>query len=138
MLSRAGILQLEFTTLTEFGGPANPISASVTAIQAEHRSRMKIDPEGRISGDHPGKAWMLINTATTAGIAKEVDDGTQLILEAILSSATDASTAGTARIAATCASGIFMLTRHGRDVALPRFTQLTIALDRPVTLSSKH
>jgi len=135
MLSRAGILQLEFTTLTEPGGPANPISASVTEVQAERRSHMKIDPEGRINGEHPGKAWMLINGATTAGIAKEVDDGTQLILEAIISTATDASTAGTARIAATCVSGIFMLTRHGRDVVLPKFTQLTIALDRPATVS---
>jgi hypothetical protein len=135
MLSRAGILQLEFTGLTEPGGPVNSISASVTGVQAERRSHMKIDPEGRISGEHPGKAWMLINGATTAGIAKEVDDGTQLILEAIISTATDASTAGTARIAATCASGIFMLTRHGRDVVLPKFTQLTIALDRPATVS---
>ena len=138
LLSRAGTLQLEFTTLTEPGGAANPINASVTGIRAERHSRVKIDPEGRISGEHPGKAWMLINTATTAGIAKEVDDGTQLVLEAILSSATDASTAGTARIAAACASGIFMLTRRGRDVVLPKFSQLTIALDRPATLLLQH
>lgn len=135
MLSRAGALQLEFTTLTEPGGVANAISASVAGVREEPRSHIKIDPEGRIRGDRPGKAWMLANIGTTAGIAKEVDDGTQLILEAILSSATDASTAGTARIVATCASGIFMLTRHGRDVVLPKFSQLTIALDRPAIVS---
>jgi len=138
MLSRAGTLQLEFTTLTEPGGLPNSISASVTAVQAEQRSRMKIDPEGRITGEHPGKAWMLINLGTTAGIAKEVDDGLQLVIEAIVSTATDASTAGTARIAATCASGLFMLTRHGRDVVLPKFSQLTITMDRPAILSAQQ
>jgi hypothetical protein len=44
---------------------------------------------------------MLINIGVTAGIAKEVDDGAQLVIEAIVSTATDASTAGTARIVAT-------------------------------------
>jgi hypothetical protein len=62
--------------------------------------------EGRLHGDRPGFAWMLINGGVTAGIAKEVDDGTQLVMEAILSGATDASTAGTARIAGTVVSGI--------------------------------
>jgi hypothetical protein len=74
---------------------------------------------------------MLINVGVTAGIAKEVDDGTQLVIEALVSTATDASTAGTARIAATCASGLFMLTRHGRDVVLPKFTEMSVMFDRP-------
>jgi hypothetical protein len=74
----------------------------------------------------------------TAGIAKEIDDGTQLILEAILSGATDASTAGTARIAGSIVSGIFMLTRHGRDVVLPNLTEMSITLNRPLTLFSSQ
>ncbi|MGA8492011.1 MAG: hypothetical protein WB711_16410 [Terriglobales bacterium] len=134
MLSRAGSLLLTFTDLTLPGRASIPAVASVTAAELDQRSHTKIDPEGRLHGDRPGKAWMLINAGVTAGIAKEVDDGTQLVIEAIVSSATDASTAGTARIVATCASGLFILTRHGRDVVLPRFTEMNISFDRPVSL----
>jgi hypothetical protein len=58
-----------------------------------------------------------------------------LIIEAIVSSATDASTAGTARIVSSAISGIYMVSRHGRDVVLPRFTEMNISLDRPLTVT---
>jgi len=97
-----------------------------------------MDAEGGLHGDRPGAAWMLINGGFTAGIAKEVDDGTQLIIEAILSTATDASTAGTARIAGTIVSSILLVTRHGRDVILPNSTEMNITLNRPLTLSGSQ
>jgi hypothetical protein len=78
---------------------------------------------------------MAINIGVTAGLAKEADDALQLIVEAIVSTATDASTAGVGRIAASCVSGIFMVSRHGRDVMIPRFTEMDIALDRPVSIT---
>jgi hypothetical protein len=78
---------------------------------------------------------MMANVAVTGGIAKVADDGIQLLVEAISSTATDASTAGTGRIIALCASGVFMITRHGRDVMLPQFTEMNIMLDRPVSLN---
>lgn len=133
MLSRAGSLFLAFTGLQLPGGPTNPTAATITTAQLDQRSHTRIDREGEFKGERPGKAWMLINTGVTAGIAKEVDDGTQLVIEALVSTATDASTAGTARIAATCASGLFMLTRHGRDVVLPKFTEMNIQFNRPAT-----
>jgi hypothetical protein len=133
-LSRAGSLHLEFTDLTLPGGASNHVSASLSSVVADRASHFRIDPEGAIHAQHPGKAWMLINVGTTAGIAKEVDDATQLLIEAIISTATDASTAGTSRIVSTCISGIFMLTRHGRDVVLPKFAELSITFDRPVSL----
>lgn len=132
-LSRPGSLYLNFTSFQIPGGEVQATSAAVTAAQLDQRSHTKIDREGQLRGERPGKMWMLINGGVTAGIAKEVDDGTQLILEALISTATDASTAGTARIVSTCASGIFMITRHGRDVVLPRFTEMNIVFDRPGT-----
>jgi hypothetical protein len=132
-LSRAGSLHLEFTNLTLPGGGSNRVTASLAGAQVDQGSHMRIDPEGTINAGRPGKAWMLINVGATAGIAKEVDDATQLVLEAIISTATDASTAGTSRIVSTCVSGIFMLTRHGRDVVLPKFAELSITFDRPVS-----
>jgi hypothetical protein len=133
-LSRAGSLYLTFTDLTLPNGNRLPIAASLAGAELDQSSHTRMDAEGRLHGERPGKAWMAINLAVSAGISKEVDDGVQLILEAIVSTATDASTAGTSRIVASCVSGLYMVTRHGRDVVLPRFTEMDISLDRPVSL----
>jgi hypothetical protein len=133
--SRAGSLYLTFTGVTLPGGNLIPLSASLTGAELDRRSHTRIDPEGQLRGERPGKAWMAINIGVTAGLAKEVDDTTQLIIEAIVSSATDASTAGTARIVSSAISGIYMVSRHGRDVVLPRFTEMNISLDRPLTVT---
>ncbi len=135
-LSRAGSLYLTFTDLTLFAGKRVPIAASLAGAELDERSHTKMDAEGRLHGERPGKAWMAINLGMTAGIAKEVDDGLQLVIEAIVSTATDASTAGTGRIVASCVSGVYMATRHGRDVVVPRFTEMDISFDRPVSLNA--
>ena len=135
-LSRAGSLYLTFTEIQLPGGPQLPIAASLAGADLDEKSHTKMDAEGRLHGEHPGKAWMAINLGMTAGIAKEIDDGLQLVIEAIVSTATDVSTAGTGRIAAGCASAIYMATRHGRDVILPRFTEMDISMDRPLSLGA--
>jgi hypothetical protein len=126
---------LVFTDMTLPGKAEIPMAASVTAAELDQRSHTKIDREGKMHGDRPGRAWMAINIGVTAGIAKEADDTIQIIIEAFVSTATDASTAGVGKIVATCASGLFMLTRHGRDVVLPRFTEMNIMLDRPLSVA---
>lgn len=133
--SRAGSLYLTFTGLTLPGGNEIPITASLAGAELDRNSHTRMDAEGKLHGEHPGKAWMAINIGVTAGLAKEVDDTTQLIIEAIVSSATDASTAGTARIVSSCISGIYMVSRKGRDVVLPRFTEMDISLDRPLSVT---
>jgi hypothetical protein len=133
--SRAGSLALTFTGLTLPGGNAIPVAASLAGAELDRRSHTKIDSEGQLRGERPGMAWMAINMGVTAGLTKEVDDATQLIVEAIVSTATDASTAGAARIVSSCISGIYMVSRHGRDVVLPRFTEMDIALDRPLSVT---
>ncbi|MGA8431697.1 MAG: hypothetical protein WB729_17870 [Candidatus Sulfotelmatobacter sp.] len=135
MLSRAGSLYLTFTGLTLPGGNQFPIAATLAAAELDDRSHTKIDKEGGLHGERPGKAWMAINLGVTAGVGKEADDTFQLIFEAIVSSATDASTAGQARIISGCASAIYLATRHGRDVILPRFTEMNISLDRPLSVN---
>ncbi len=136
MLSRAGSLLLSFTSIASPGKTSGPVAASVTAIQVDRRSHTRVDSEGQLKGERPGKAWMALNMGVSGGLAKVSDDGAQLLIEAIISTATDVSTAGTGRIAGLCASSIFLLTRHGRDVVLPKFTEITIVLDRPVSISS--
>lgn len=132
--SRAGSLALAFTGVTQPHGHPVPIAASLAGAELDRMSHTRIDPEGQLRGDHPGKAWMAINIGVTAGLAKEADDTLQLIIEAVVSTATDASTAGIGRIAAGAVSGIYMVSRRGRDVVLPRFTEMDITLDRPLSI----
>lgn len=133
-LSRPGMMTLAFTGLAMPEAGSGPISATVAGAEVDSSSRIRLDSEGGLSGGRPGKAWMLINLGTTAGIGKASDDGLQLMIEALVSTATDASTAGVSRIFATCTSAIFLVTRHGRDVVLPRFTEMDITFNRPFML----
>jgi hypothetical protein len=135
MPSRSGSLLFSFTAVTTPRGTAEPMKASVAEVELDRRSRTNVDLEGQLKGDRPGMAWMVMNLAMTGGIAKVSDDGMQLLVEVIVATATDASTAGTARIAGACASGLFLLTRRGRDVVLPKFTEMDIVFDRPLSLS---
>ena len=135
--SRAGFLTIAFDSIQLPEGRRVPVSASLASVGVTASSPVKMDREGRLHGSRPGAMWMLINGGVAGGIAKEVDDGTQLIVEAIISTATDASTAGTARIAGMIVSGAFMVTRKGHDVVLPNHTEMAITLNRPLMLSAK-
>lgn len=135
-LSRAGSLYLTFNDLVLPQGNRLLVVASLAGAELDQRSHTRMDAEGRLQGEHPGKAWMAINLGVTAGVAKVADDTLQVIIEAIVSTATDVSTAGTGRIVAGCASAIYLATRKGRDVVLPRFTEMDVSLDRPVSLDT--
>jgi hypothetical protein len=137
MLSRAGSLYISFTELTLPEGAHFAIAASPAGAELDKSSHTRIDSEGGLHGERPGKAWMAINLGMTAGLGKVADDGMQLVIEAIVSTATDVSTAGTGRIVASCVSGIYLATRHGRDVMLPRFSEMDITLERPISLDSR-
>ncbi len=79
---------------------------------------------------------MAINIGVAAGIAKEADDTFQLIFEAIVSTATDASTAARRRLSRLCLRHL-PGNAQGRDVVVPRFTEMDISLDRPLAVSGK-
>jgi hypothetical protein len=133
-LYRPASLNLVFTRLALPNGAATAIAASPVAAEVDGGNHMTMDSEGRIHAQSPGKARFLLDFGVTGGISKVSDDTTQLIIEAISSTATDASTAGVARFAAMGASAIFLLTRHGRDVILPPYTEMDVSLSRAVSL----
>ncbi|HWY54125.1 MAG TPA: hypothetical protein VNZ03_06655 [Terriglobales bacterium] len=136
-LSRPGSLLVTFTGITLPGSSdVHPVQAAVAGAEIDRRSHTRIDPEGHMRGERPGAFWMVVNAGVAGGLAKEVDDATQLIVEAIVSTATDVSTGGGARIVGICASSLFMITRHGRDVVLPRFTEMKITFVRPASLAA--
>jgi len=133
-LYRPGSLYLQFNHLTLPDGSSFPISASPVAAEVDKGTHMTMDSEGRIHAQSPGKARFLLDFGVTGGISKVSDDTTQLIIELISSTATDASTAGVAKFASIGASLIFMLTRHGRDVILPPYTEMDVSLSRSLSV----
>jgi hypothetical protein len=135
-LYRPGSVNLLFTRLVLPSGTATAIAAAPVAAEVDRGTHMTMDSEGRIHAQNPGKVRFLLDFGVTGGISKVSDDTTQLIIEAISSTATDASTAGVARFAAMGASAIYLLTRHGRDVILPAFTEMDLSLSRAVSLAS--
>jgi hypothetical protein len=135
-LYRPGSLNLLFTRLALPNGSAVAIVASPVAAEVDRGTHMTMDSEGRIHAQSPGTARFLLDFGVTGGISKVSDDTTQLIIEAISSTATDASTAGVARFAAMGASAIFLLTRHGRDVILPPYTEMDVSLSRAISLGN--
>jgi hypothetical protein len=136
--SRPGSIHVVFTRLIlPSGGGKSNIVGSLSKADMSPGSHSWMGSEGQLRGGRPGTAWMLINLGLTAGFSKVSDDSTQLIIEAVVSTATDASTAGVARIVAACVSGIFMATRRGRDVFLPKYTEMEIALNRPLILKER-
>jgi hypothetical protein len=135
--ARAGSLTIAFESVSLPQRGRVEVSASVAALEVTSSSPTKLDREGRLHGTRPGAIWFVVNGGVSAGLAKVTDDSLQMVIEAIASTATDASTAGTARIAAAAVSGVFMLTRKGQDVVLPGETEMSISLNRPLTISAQ-
>ncbi|HTS10202.1 MAG TPA: hypothetical protein VMP68_31860 [Candidatus Eisenbacteria bacterium] len=135
--ARAGSLTIAFESVTLPQRGRIEVSASVSQVEVTSTSPTKLDREGRLRGSRPGAIWFVVNGGVSAGLAKVTDDTLQLIIESVVSTATDASTAGTARIAAAAVSGAFLLTRKGQDVVLPGHTEMSITLNRPLTLSAQ-
>lgn len=133
-LSRSGSLHLAFNRLILPAGTSIPIAASVAGVGVDQGSDMKLSSEGGLSGGSLGRARLLVELGVGAGISKVSDDTYQLITEAIVSTATDASTAGAARLMGLALSGAYWLTRRGRDLTLPPYTTFTIRFDRSPAL----
>jgi hypothetical protein len=135
-LSRPGSLSLAFTQLRLPAGGTAAIVASPSGALVDRASGLRMDSEGVLIGGGPGKTRFLIDLGVAGGISKAADDSFQLVAEALISTATDASTAGSAKIVAAVLSGLYLVTRHGRDVFLPPYTRMEISFDRPALLPS--
>lgn len=133
-LSRPGSLYMTFTRLIIPRQAELSMAASLDGIDVSRRAPIRMNSEGGMTGGSPGKARLLIDLGVGVGISKVTDDSYQLVTEALISTATDASTAGTARLIGLALSGLYLLTRRGRDVTLPRYTTITLRFDRPPSL----
>ncbi len=135
-LSRSGSLYLTIDHVMLPAGTSLPIAASVAGVGVDQGSQLHVGSEGGLKGGSPGKKRLLVELGVGYGLSKVADDTYQLIVEAFISTATDASTAGTARLIGLGFTGVYWLTRRGRDVSLPPYTILKVRFDRTPTLEA--
>lgn len=137
-LNRPASLYVVFTRLILPSKSNLPIAASVAGVDVNQKSPISVSSEGGMRGGKPGKARLLLDLGVGVAVSKEADDGYQLIAEAIISTATDASTAGTARLVGLAFSGFYLLMQHGRNIILPHYTTITIQFSRPPSLPAEE
>lgn len=133
---RSGSLHLSVSAISSACGFTAPAAGQLSGVEAGEDSRLRMTSEGTLVARPPSKATLLFNLGVTGGISKVADDSFQLVLESIISGATDASTAGSARWVAAAASALFLATRRGQDVRLPKYTEIDVTFTRPVVMKT--
>lgn len=126
-LSRAGSIHLAFDkiTLGEGAGQtvvSDKIAASLAATEVANQSKVKMDEEGTLHGANRTKKQLAEDLGLGLGMEQVVDEAMEMALRAV------APYAG-------AATGLaFLLGRHGKDVDLPKYTEMEVVLSRPLTL----
>ncbi len=126
-LSRAGSLHLAFDRISVGEGAAQKVvtdklAASLAATEMDNQSKVKMDEEGTLHGANRTKKQFLEDLGLGLGMQQVVDEAVEMALRAV------APYAG-------AATGLaFLFGRHGKDVDLPKYTEMEVVLSRPLTL----
>ena len=135
MLSRAGSLHLQVDRVVS-STETIAVTGSLSGIEAG-RKTVALDEEGTMRGLKPGLKNALIDLGYAYAIGKVVDDMAETPIRAAGAAMSDAAVANAARYFGLGASVIFLVTRHGRDVQLPKYGEIEIELGRIQTSQSK-
>jgi hypothetical protein len=130
MLSRAGSLYLRVERIVPPEREALRVGGSLSAAEADTQARFALDEEGRLHGRKPGMLNGLVDLGYAYALGKVSDDISEAPVRAIGASMSDAAVANAARYVGLGTSLAFLLTRHGRDVYLPKYALIEIDLGR--------
>jgi len=130
MLSRAGRLYLRVHRIVPRDGEPLRVGGSLNAAEADAQARFALDEEGTLHGREPGIVNGLVELGYAWAIGKVSDDIAEAPIRAIGASMSDAAVANAARYVGLGTSLAFLLTRHGRDVYLPKYALIEIDLGR--------
>jgi hypothetical protein len=131
MLSRAGKLSLRVERIVPQEGESLRVSGSLCAAEADAQARFALDDEGTLHGRKPGIVNGLVDLGYAYALGKVSDDLAETPIRAIGASMSNAAVANAARYVGLGASVAFLLTRHGRDVYLPKYALIEFDLGRP-------
>lgn len=129
-LSRAGMLILKVDRILPQTGEPVKISGTLVNAEAETTSQFVMDEEGGLQGRKPGIGAALWDVGIGYALGKLADDVSEAPIRAIAAGVGDASVAATARYFGLGTASIFLLTRHGQDVNLSKFSEIEILFPR--------
>jgi hypothetical protein len=126
-LSRAGSIHLAFDKITLGDGASqtvvsDKIAASLAATEVANQSKVKMDEEGTLHGANRTKKQLAEDLGLGLGMEQVVDEAAEMALRAV------------APYAGAGVGLAFLLGRHGKDVDLPKYTEMEVVLSRPLTL----
>jgi hypothetical protein len=130
MLSRAGRLYLRVDRIVPAEGEPLRVSGSLSAAEADAQGRFALDEEGTLHGRKPGMVNGLVDLGYAYALGKVSDDIAETPIRAIGAAISDAAVANAARYVGLGTSLVFLITRHGRDVYLPKYALIEIDLGR--------
>jgi hypothetical protein len=130
MLSRAGKLYLRVDRIVPAEGEALRVGGSLSAAEADAQSRFALDEEGTLHGRKPGMLNGLVDIGYAYFVGKVSDDIAETPIRAIGAAMSDAAVANAARYVGLGSSLVFLITRHGRDVYMPKYSLIEIDFGR--------
>jgi hypothetical protein len=136
MLSRSGRLYLRVDRIVPAGGESLRVGGSLSAAEADAQSRFALDEEGTLHGRKPGMLNGLVDIGYAYFVGKVSDDIAETPIRAIGAAMSDAAVANAARYVGLGSSLVFLITRHGRDVYLPKYSLIEIDFGRVTETSA--
>jgi hypothetical protein len=136
MLSRAGKLYLRVDRIVPTEGEPLRVGGSLSAAEADAQSRFALDEEGTLLGRKPGMLNGLVDIGYAYFVGKVSDDIAETPIRAIGAAMSDAAVANAARYVGLGSSLVFLITRHGRDVYMPKYSLIEIDFGRMTETSA--
>lgn len=130
MLSRAGRLNLRVDRIVPAVGEPLRVGGSLSAAEADAQSRFALDEEGTLHGRKPGVLNGLVDIGYAYFVGKVSDDIAETPIRAIGAAMSDAAVANAARYVGLGSSLVFLITRHGKDVYMPKYGLIEIDFGR--------
>src|SRR5262249_23759982 len=130
MLSRSGSLQLRLERVKSPEGETASIAGTLDRAEADVQTRFVLDEEGTLRGVKPGFAKAVVGLGLAFVVGKVTDDISEAPIRAIGAGMSDAAVANAARYFGLGASVAFLVTRHGRDVYVPKYGEIQVDFGR--------
>src|SRR5216683_2443492 len=110
--------------------PRTGVDGSLSAAEANAQAHFALDEEGTLHGRKSGMVNGLVDLGYAYALGKVSDDISETPIRAIGASMSDAAVANASRYLGLGTSLAFLLTRHGRDVYLPKYALIEIDFGR--------
>ena len=129
ILSRAGSLYVRVERIVS---PKQTVTVAgfLAATETGASTPPVLEEEGILRGRKPGLKNAVVDLCIAYALGKGIDDAAETPIRSVASSMGHAAVANAARYFGMGASAIFLVSRHGRDVRLPKYAELEIAFGR--------